>query len=202
MPTSASDHTTALPTWFCLRAQARREHVAATNLRERVAVEVFAPRIQRIVNTRHGLAMNATEALFPGYLFARFIYRDQVRHVISTCGVTGIVAFGGQVPAVADQVIEYLRGEISQADRTVAPVLAEGSWVRILSGCFQFIEGRVLNFDPRTERVRLLLELLGRDVQVTVSTERVALIAATQPLYPSGLIAAGREDRLLARCVG
>lgn len=190
------------PTWYCLRAQARREHIAATNLRERVAVEVFAPRVQRILNTRHGLAMNTTEALFPGYIFARFIYRDQARHVISTCGVTGIVSFGGKPPAVADRVIEYLRGEVSQPASTAAPVLEEGCWVRILSGCFRYIEGRVLHFDPRTERIRLLLELLGSEVQVTVPAARVALISESRPLYPSGLVAAGREERFSARKVG
>lgn len=178
------------PNWFCLRAQARREHIAAINLRERVDVEVFAPRIRRVMNTRRGVMMNATEALFPGYLFARFTYRDQFRHVISTCGVTGIVSIGGRSPAIADRVIEYLRTEVSKVERcSAAPLLEEGSWVRILSGCFQYIEGRVLHFDPRTQRVRLLLALLGSDVQVTVTTDRVALLSPSRPLYPTGLMA-------------
>ena len=146
--------------------------------------------------------MNATEALFPGYLFARFTYRDQARHVISTCGVTGIVAFGGQPPAIADRVIEYLRSEVAHGGSAVAPVLEEGCWVRILSGCFQYIEGKVLHFDPRTERVRLLLELLGSEVQVTVPADRVALMSESRPLYPTGLVAVGREERFPARNVG
>jgi transcriptional antiterminator RfaH len=188
--------------WFCLRAQAKREHIAASNLRERVAIEVFAPRIRRMLNTRHGLVMNATEALFPGYLFARFAYRDQTRHVISTCGVTGIVAFGGTPPAIADGVIAHLRAEVAVAERAdVAPILEEGSWVRILSGCLQFIEGRVLQFDPRTERVRLLLSLLGSDVRVTLATDQVTLLSESRPLYPSGLIVAHVENSIHEPCV-
>src|SRR5687768_5263237 len=92
--------------WFCLRSQAKREHIAAANLRDRVEVEVFAPRIRAMHSTRHGIVVNATEALFPGYLFARFAYPDQVRHVLSTNGVTGVVAFGGQPPPIADHVID------------------------------------------------------------------------------------------------
>jgi len=199
---TAIDSAPDAPNWFCLRAQARREHIAAANLRERVAIEVFAPRIRRILNTRHGLAMNATEALFPGYLFARFVYRDQTRHVISTCGVIGLVAFGGRSPAIADRIIDYLRTEVATAERaSAAPVLEEGSWVRILSGCFQYIEGRVLHFDPRTERVRLLLTLLGSEVQVTVTAERVALLSDSRPLYPSGLMLTGENDGFPERCV-
>lgn len=186
--------------WYCLRSQAKREHVAAANLRERVAIEVFAPRIRAMHNTRRGIVVNSTEALFPGYLFARFAYPDQVRHVMSTTGVTGMVAFGGQPPAIADNVIQYLRREVSHAEQSpIAPVLEEGAWVRILSGCFQYIEGKVLHFDPRTDRVRLLLTLLGSEVQVSVPVERVALLSETRTRYPSGLMTAEGDFR--DRCV-
>lgn len=181
--------------WYCLRSQTKREHIAAANLKDRVDVEVFAPRIRAVQQTRRGLIVRTIEALFPGYVFARFSYPDQVRHVISTSGVTGIVAFGGKPPAVADDVIDYLRREIQETDQTPAsPALEEGSWVRILSGCFQYIEGKVLTFDPRTDRVRLLLTLLGREVQVSVSAERVALLSEPRLLYPSGLMSQFSES--------
>jgi transcriptional antiterminator RfaH len=193
MCTTASTHEP--PSWFCLRSQVKREHVAAANLRERVSVEVFSPRLRTTHRTRRGVRVNITEALFPGYVFARFAYPHQVRHVMSTCGVTGIVRFGGQPPPVADAVIEYLRREVAAADQMpAAPALEEGAWVRILSGCFRFIEGRVLNFDPRSDRVRLLLTLLGSEVQVSLQAERVALLEEPPPQYPAGLITHGSED--------
>jgi transcriptional antiterminator RfaH len=184
--------------WFCLRSQARREHIAAANLRERVSVEVFSPRIRAMHSTRRGIVVSATEALFPGYVFARFAYPHQVRHVLSTNGVIGVVAFGGQPPPVADNVINHLREEVKQAEKaSITPIIEEGSWVRILSGCFQYIEGRVLHFDPRTERVRLLLTLLGSEVQVSLSAQRVALTSEARMQYPSSLIAdvAGNSSR-------
>jgi transcriptional antiterminator RfaH len=191
---------TRVSRWYCLRAQARREHIAAANLSERIAVEVFAPRIKSVRPTRGGLVKGTTEALFPGYLFAHFAYPEQVRHVVSTCGVTGIVSFGAQPPAIADSVIEYLRHETAQAEQMpAAPVLAEGAWVKILSGCFQYIEGRVLHFDPRTERIRLLLTLLGSEVQVSVAAKRVALLTDPPPNYPSGLMAERPSESLRLR---
>lgn len=189
--------------WFCLRSLAKREHVAAAHLRERVGVEVFCPRVRTNRGTRAGLCQSITEALFPGYLFARFAYPDQVRHVLSTLGVTGIVRFGGQPPPVADSVIDYIRQELRAAEHLpVAPVLPEGSWVKILSGCFQYIEGRVLHFDPRTERVRLLLTLLGSEVQVSVSADRVALVEAARTQYPSSLLTTAAEKCLRSGAAG
>ncbi len=176
--------------WFCLRSEAKREHVAAANLTTRVSVEVFAPRIRAAHTTRLGASATTTEALFPGYLFARFAYPHQVRHVVSTTGVSGIVTFGGRPPVVADEVIEHLRREVCLAQGArVAPVLEEGTWVRILSGCFQYIEGRVVHFDPRSDRVRLLLALLGSEVQVSVPSRHVAPTAPARTCYPSGLMA-------------
>lgn len=183
--------------WFCLRSLAKREHVAAAHLQERVSIEVFCPRVRTSHALRGGVVVSITEALFPGYLFARFAYPDQVRHVLSTMGVTGIVRFGGQPPPIADSVIEYIRQELRMAEKLpTAPVLAEGTWVRILSGCFQYIEGRVLHFDPRTERVRLLLTLLGSEVQVSVSAGRIALLEGARTCYPSSLLTSAPEKRL------
>lgn len=200
LPMIPTPTATAPLSWFCLRSEPKREHIAAVNLRERVSVEVFAPRIRAPHTTRRGIAASITEALFPGYLFARFAYPHQYRHVVSTTGVCGIVSFGGRPPAVADHVIDHLRQEVSVAEKTpVAPVLEEGTWVRILSGCFQYIEGRVLHFDPRSDRVRLLLALLGSEVQVSVSSRQVARMTPARTCYPSGLMVQNATSPLSVR---
>jgi transcriptional antiterminator RfaH len=181
--------------WFCLRSEPKREHIAAANLRDRVSVDVFAPRIRGSHTNRRGVTANMTEALFPGYLFARFSYASQFRHVVSTTGVCGIVSFGGRPPAIADSIIDHLRQEVSVAERVpMAPVLEQGAWVKILAGCFQYIEGRVLHFDPRSDRVRLLLALLGSEVQVSVPSRHVALTTPVRTSYPPGLMACGASS--------
>jgi Transcription antiterminator len=181
-----ASETTSRSSWYCLRTQPRREFIAAHNLRQRVGVEVFAPRIRVRRSTRSGLVSALAEALFPGYLFARFDYPRQLRHVVSTSGVTGIVAFGAQPPVVADGVIEFLRAQIRRAEEESGePVFGEGAWVRIVGGCFRDIEGRVLSSDSRTERVRVLLSLLGRDVQVSVLAQQLVALPQEKGLVPN-----------------
>ena len=106
--------------WFCLRAAGRREHLAALNLTHRNAIEAFAPRIRVRREVRTGGVRTVTEALFPGYLFARFRYPEQARHVVSTTDVLGLVAFGGPPPRLADGTIAHLRQHASPA--AVAPL--------------------------------------------------------------------------------
>jgi transcriptional antiterminator RfaH len=190
-----ADHSIGDSSWFCLRSQPKREQAAAANLRQRVAIDVFAPRIRYQGTTKRGLAGFATESLFPGYLFARFAYPRQLRHVVSTNGVSGIVQFGGRAPKIDDTVIEFLRSQVGESEQaSPAPVFAEGSWVKILSGCFRHSEGRILDFDARSERVRVLLELLGREVQVSLSVRSVGSALSPKAQYPAGLMASESAD--------
>ena len=160
--------------WYCVRTQPRREHIAAGNLRERAQVDVFAPRIRVPRRSRSGRPSAVVEALFPGYIFARFDCLHQLRHVMAVSAVTGVVKFGGRFAAVADSVIEVLSSETGRAaTESSAPEISPGLWVRVIGGWFRDHEGRVLAFHRGTDRVRVLLSLLDRDVQVSILTQEL-----------------------------
>jgi transcriptional antiterminator RfaH len=194
-----SGETAARFGWFCLRTQPRREQAAALNLRQRVGVEVFAPRIRVRNRSRTGAMTALAEALFPGYVFARFSYPHQLRYVVSTQGVTGLVRCGSEAPAVADGVIDFLRAQVRLAGTSApAPLFEAGDWVKIVAGCFRNVEGRVLSFDSKTERARLLLSLLGREVQVSVPARQLAGTAEAAARYPAELLAETSRSAPLA----
>ncbi len=160
--------------WFCLRGEGRREHVAAMNLARRAEVEAFAPRIRVRRENRRGDVAMTTEALFPGYLFARFDYPDQVRRVVSTTGVLGLVTFGGPPSRLADATIAHLRQHAEPTESApISPVFAEGDWVRVAAGCFRGTEGRVREFEPGHDRVCVLLNLLGHEVEISLPADQL-----------------------------
>ncbi|MBC8011571.1 MAG: hypothetical protein H7067_15915 [Burkholderiales bacterium] len=182
--------------WFCLRSEGRREHLAALNLARRAEVEAFAPRIRVRREARSGNVATTTEALFPGYLFARFDYPDQVRRVVSTTGVLGLVTFGGPPSRLADATIAHLRlhagADAPLAAATISPVFEQGDWVRIAAGCFRGSEGRVRELEPAHDRVCVLLNLLGHEVEISLPADQL-MGRAEQPrnvpdaLRPSGV---------------
>jgi len=160
--------------WFCLRAAGRREHLAALNLARRNAIEAFAPRIRVRREIRTGGVRTVTEALFPGYLFARFHYPAQIRHVVSTSDVLGVVSFGGPPPRLDDATIAHLRQHASPSVAAqLSPVFAEGDWVRVAAGCLRGTEGRVQAFAAGGDRVCVLLCLLGHDVEISLPGEQL-----------------------------
>jgi len=144
------------------------------NLARRNGVEAFAPRIRLRRQTRAGGVQNVTEALFPGYLFARFSYPEQVRRVVSTSGVLGVVAFGGPPPRLDDSTISQLRQHASPAlVAPISPVFEEGDWVRVAAGCFRGTEGRVRQSAMGGDRVCVLLSLLGHEVEISLPADQL-----------------------------
>ena len=85
--------------WYCLRTQTKRENLAAAALREMGGIEVLSPRLRYKKATRRGKVW-WVEALFPGYILARFSLSEQERAVSYAKGVSRILRFGGSAPTV------------------------------------------------------------------------------------------------------
>ena len=173
--------------WFCVRSKPKSEHIAAGHLRVIDGVEVYCPRLRFRRMTQRGPAW-FSEALFPGYLFARFRYPEQVRHVVSTTGVIGLVAFGGPPPRLDDGTIAHLRQHAQSAvSAPVSPVFEEGDWVRVAAGCFRGTEGRVRQPASGRDRVCVLLSLLGHDVEISLPADQLISRTTLPKLVPVAL---------------
>ncbi len=166
--------------WFCVRTQTKREHIAAGHLRELEGVEVFCPRLRYRKATRRGKVW-WVEPLFPGYLLARFNLMENERAVTFCQGVRGLVRFGSEIPAVNPRFVQSLRDEIrnrSDGDEelfSVTPSIETGDEVEIAHGPLQGMRGTVLTVAPAAERVKILLDFLGRPQAVDVDLFSILL---------------------------
>lgn len=166
--------------WYCVRAQTKREHIAAGHLRGLEGVEVFCPRLRYRKATRRGKIW-WVEPLFPGYLLAKFSLGDRERAVTFCQGVRGLVRFGDRVPPVPEAFVTALREEIRRHEMaegdtlTVSPVIETGEEVEIATGPFQGMRGRVLAVAPAAERVKVLLDFLGQPQAVDLDLFSILL---------------------------
>lgn len=168
-----------MPQWFCVRTQTKREHIAAGHLRELEGIEVFCPRLRYRKATRRGKVW-WIEPLFPGYVLAKFDMASMERTVTFCQGIRGLVRFGSEIPAVPDEFVESLRQEIlsrSEDDElfSVAPVIEAGDEVEIAHGPLQGMRGTIVSVAPAAERVKVLLEFLGRPHAVDVDLFSILL---------------------------
>ena len=162
------------PLWFCLKVQPKREHLAATSLRRRFGIECLSPRLRFRRLTQRGPVW-FVEAMFPGYLFAKFVYSTQHRAVESSHGVRGIVRFGQRLATLPENTIIALQSKAG-AEEVVVTIDSSpkiGQPVHIVEGPFQGLEVVVTQLLPARERIRVLLDFLGRSLEMEVPAGKV-----------------------------
>lgn len=158
--------------WFCVRTRPKSEHIAAAHLRELEHVDVFNPRI-RFKRPRGRHKMWVTEALFPGYVFAKFNWRDFLKAVHYTNGVTGVVHFGEQWPIIDDEVIVEWQASLGEEELAVCEELPEpGEDVVITTGAFKGLLAQVVQVSSAQRRIAVLMEFLGQQVRLELKADQ------------------------------
>ena len=172
--------------WYCLRSQPKHERIAALHLRKLAGVEVFAPlvRFERPSSRARGRGKTwVTEAMFPSYLFARFVLAAQSREIQHTHGIRGIVQFGGAYPSISDGMVAQLRTSIGDTEVAVIATAPDpGQEVTITQGAFEQVRALVTSYQPARERVRVLLTFLGREIEAELPVARVVGRDPRRPL--------------------
>ncbi len=158
------------PLWFCLKAAPKREHLAAEALRRQLQIEAFSPRLRFRKLTQRGQIWYV-EAMFPGYLFGRFVFATQHRAAEHSHGIHKILRFGEQIATLDPALVAALKETAGQQEIiTIDPEIRVGDEVQITGGPFQGLQALVTRVLPAKERVRVLLEFLGRSVETELPT--------------------------------
>ena len=163
--------------WFCIRSQPKHEHIAAAHLARFDDVEVFNPRIRFARATRKG-PLWVVESLFPNYLFARFNWKSGLSKVRYSPGVSTVVHFGTRWPTLPEEVVEQLRQTLGKDQVHEVPPVAVGDTVDIAGGAFHGLQGVVTRLLPARERVKVLLDFLGRQTMIEVPVSSIVKKAA------------------------
>jgi len=160
--------------WFCLRTQTKREHIAAAILDRLEEVEVFCPRISQIKKTRAG-KKRFVEAMFPGYIFAKFQFHAHSRQVVHSQGITRMVELGER-RIIPQHVVEDLKASLPEnvieaPDLSILP----GAEIEVVTGSLKGLNGRVLAQMSAQNRIQILLDFLGREIKVSLAANDVLL---------------------------
>lgn len=176
--------------WYVVETKPMFEQFARDNI-VRGGFTVFLP-LYRRVRRKHDARGRRGEAIFrpvfPRYLFTSFALELREWRRISTMhGVVRLICAGEHPLAVPTREVEALQArcvesEIGAADKpkraTVMPLpepaqnYEPGQALRIIEGPFADQVARFVGADA--ECVRLLLDLMGRSVRITIPCDQVA----------------------------
>lgn len=161
--------------WYVAQTQSQGETKAEANLIQQ-GFEVYLPRYSR--TARHARRVNIVRApLFPNYVFVRFDAEAQRwRTINSTVGVKRLVGHDGAPARIAENILEELK-QHEKADGFLSMIAPKarfkaGDSIRMLNGAFDSCRG-IFQACTDSERVEILLEMLGRKVRVVTDARLI-----------------------------
>ena len=161
------------PAWYVIHSRPKCEHVAAGMMLGLPGVETYCPRIKFQRVTRRGKVW-FVEALFPSYFFARFTPATSIRAVKHSQNVIRVVDFGGQLTPVPDRVIQLIREEMDgQVIKEIHVGVKVGDTVELTEGPMRGLKGIVNSIHSGEERVKILMEFLGRESLIEVDASKL-----------------------------
>jgi transcriptional antiterminator RfaH len=179
--------------WYTVHTRPNAEFQAATALQER-GIETYLPELESS-NRGNG---RSKKPFFPCYLFVRVDFEvTGLSQLQWTPGLRRVVAFDDRPVPLPDEVINLIRRKLDGVSAATAHNFRPGETVRITDGPLQ---GMLAVFEgPSTpaERVRVLLDFLGRGRRAHVSVADVEKVAskaqASAPKRPRRTRGRGRR---------
>lgn len=161
----------AVAQWYVASVEPGREYRARDALR-RAGIAVFLPTEERVI-FRHRVMCSSKVPLIPTYVFVHAVMDDAVWSVINTtpfvmrilCGTCG-----WPVPIAAEFVTRIVAD--LDAKGVIRTVWREGDRLRLIGGPYEGHEG-IYQMCAK-DRITLLLDTLGRSVQIEVPDKFVA----------------------------
>ena len=175
--------------WFVVHTQSGYEKKVKQNLEARVQnfdmedkiYEVVVP-MEDVTEFRNGQRVVVQKKMFPGYLLIRCRRNDDVHHMIrNTPGVTGFAGPAGKPsPLRRKEVDNFLaiKKDGEDPQRKIKPRLLYelNESVRIKEGPFADFQGEIVEINEEQLKVKVLVNIFGRETPVELDFAQVAKI--------------------------
>jgi len=162
--------------WYVIQTKPKKEAEAKSYLSVN-GLEVFNPLIEAFT-PRNGRMSKELKPLFSSYIFGKFELEQDYPLVRWARGVKKVLGFGGYPTSVSEEVIEMIRkrtddsGVVRKTDQ-----FKFNDMVRIKSGPLKDLSGIFERWVSDSERVRILLNLIGYQPAIEIHCSLVEKVA-------------------------
>lgn len=166
----------AKPEWYVLHTYSGYEDTVARNLRQRIEslgmkdyiFSVMVP-TEKKIKIQGGKKKVVEEKVYPGYVLVQMIVTDESWYVVrNTPRVTGFVGAGNIPIAVDPEKIIQLE-KVTNEEPEYKIEFKSGDSVKIKAGPFRDFNGRVAEIDEKRGRVKVLVDMFGRETPLELS---------------------------------
>ena len=167
--------------WYVIHTYSGYEEAVAKNLRQRVEslgmedkiFNVIVPKEKKI-KIKNGKREVVEEKIYPGYVLVEMIVTDDSWYVVrNTPNVTGFVGAGTTPIPVSDEEIKNLMKRMEVKEPQYKIEVKVGDLVKITDGPFKNFEGKVAEIDEERGKVKVLINMFGRDTPVELDSLQI-----------------------------
>lgn len=166
--------------WYVVNTYAGHENRVKENLEKRLETMGISENLFRIVvaeetviEIKNDKTKEVVKNVFPGYLFVEMLMTDEAWYVVrNTPGVTGFIGSSGggakPIPVKQEEIDRILR-RIGESDKAIEVDFAVGDTVKILSGPFSGMEGKIESMNDQSQIATVLIILFGRETPTDIN---------------------------------
>ncbi len=137
---------------------------------------VVVPKEKKI-KIKDGQRNEVEEKIYPGYVLVEMIVTDESWYVVrNTPNVSGFVGSGTTPIPMSDQEIKTLQNRMSKDSPEHEIEFEEGDSVKITDGPFKDYDGKVSEVDHERGKIKVLVNMFGRDTSVELDSLQVEKI--------------------------
>ena len=167
--------------WYVLHTFSGYENVAKENLEivkdkynlQHRIFDIVIP-MEDVVEEKNGKQKIVSRKVMPGYIMVKMIYGDDIWHAVTrTRGITGFVGPKGRPLPLTDEEIRKMRLE---KNTVVDITISENDKVEVLDGALNGFVGTVIAVDRDNAKLKVMVEMFGRDTPVDLNLDQVRKI--------------------------
>ncbi|ARA98073.1 MULTISPECIES: transcription termination/antitermination protein NusG [Geobacillus] len=173
--------------WYVVHTYSGYENKVKANLEKRVESMGMQDKIFRVVvpeetetDIKNGKRKTTKKKVFPGYVLVEMVMTDDSWYVVrNTPGVTGFVGSSGAGSKPTPLMEEEVKLILKRMGMPLAEVDVDyevNETVRIKEGPFANFTGKVEAIDPDKQKVKLLVDMFGRETRVELEFSQIEKI--------------------------
>jgi len=167
--------------WYVLHTYSGYEDAVAKNLKQRIEslgmedkiFNVLVPKEKKI-KIKNSKRTVVEEKVYPGYVLVEMIVTDDSWYVVrNTLNVTGFVGAGTIPIPVSKEEIDNLKRRMGMEEPQYKIEVKPGDLVKIVDGPFKDFDGKVSDIDTERGKVKVLINMFGRDTPVELDSLQI-----------------------------
>jgi len=167
--------------WYVIHTYSGYEDAVAKSLKQRVEnlgledkiFNVIVPKEKKI-KIKNGKRKAVEEKIYPGYVLVEMIVTDDSWYVVrNTPNVTGFVGSGTTPVPISQGEIKILQKRMGQEAPQYNIDVKIGDFAKIVDGVFKDYNGKVSEIDQERGRVKVLINMFGRDTPVELDSLQI-----------------------------